>query len=87
MFYGELRAFGFRAHHVKQVYTYARAVVKAVKRSGGNKPVLRRLSARVDKYEYRLDLKRKTLVLKVHSNKEVKLKLLVPDDRAGKLRG
>ncbi|MEM1836020.1 MAG: hypothetical protein QXX86_06570, partial [Sulfolobales archaeon] len=26
MFYNELRKYGFRAHHVKQVYTYAKAV-------------------------------------------------------------
>ncbi|MEM1773255.1 MAG: hypothetical protein QXQ71_05495 [Desulfurococcaceae archaeon] len=35
MFYNELRKYGFRAHHVKQVYTYAKAVVKACKRNNG----------------------------------------------------
>ncbi|MEM4767578.1 MAG: transposase, partial [Ignisphaera sp.] len=56
MLYSELREFGFRAHHVKQIYTYAKAVVKAGKRSSRKKPVLRKLTARVDRYDYRLDL-------------------------------
>ncbi|MEM0326131.1 MAG: hypothetical protein QW733_03785 [Desulfurococcaceae archaeon] len=33
MFYSELRKHGFRAHHVKQIYVYAKAVVKACKRN------------------------------------------------------
>ncbi|MEM1983370.1 MAG: hypothetical protein QW596_00265 [Sulfolobales archaeon] len=35
MFYSELRELGFRAHHVKQVYTYAKAIVKACKQNSG----------------------------------------------------
>ncbi|MEM3976202.1 MAG: transposase, partial [Desulfurococcaceae archaeon] len=45
MFYSKLRELGFRAHHVKQIYVYAKAVVKATKQNGGKKPVLRKLSA------------------------------------------
>jgi len=67
MFYSELRELGFRAHHVKQVYTYAKAVVRASKQNGGKKPVLRRLTARVDRYDYRLDLNDRTLILKIHN--------------------
>lgn len=52
MFYSELRRYSLRAGHVEQVYVYARTVVRV----GGRKPVLRRLTARVDKYDYRLDL-------------------------------
>jgi len=48
MFYSELKRYGFRAHHVKQIYVYAKAVVKSSKRNGGKKPVLRRLTARID---------------------------------------
>ncbi|MEM2006920.1 MAG: hypothetical protein QW154_04730 [Sulfolobales archaeon] len=48
MFYSELKELGFRAHHVKQIYVYAKAVVKASKQNGGRKPVLRRLTARID---------------------------------------
>ncbi|MEM4518689.1 MAG: hypothetical protein QXH46_05035, partial [Sulfolobales archaeon] len=65
MFYSELMRYGFRAHHVKQVYTYAKAVVRASRQNGGRKPVLRRLTARVDRYDYRLDLESRTLTLKI----------------------
>ncbi|MEM4018415.1 MAG: zinc ribbon domain-containing protein, partial [Sulfolobales archaeon] len=87
MFYGELRKHGFRAHHVKQIYVYAKAVVKACKRNNGRKPVLRRLTARIDRYDYRLDLENGTLVLKIHGNREVKLRLLSSNERIEKFRG
>ncbi|MEM4694919.1 MAG: transposase, partial [Ignisphaera sp.] len=75
MFYGELRKHGFRAHHVKQIYIYAKAVVKSSKQNNGRKPVLRKLSARIDRYDYRLNLENRTLILKLHEDKEIKLKL------------
>ncbi|MEM3228747.1 MAG: IS200/IS605 family accessory protein TnpB-related protein [Fervidicoccaceae archaeon] len=86
MFYGELRRCGFRAHHVKQIYVYAKAIAKASKKNGGKKPVLRRLTARVDKYDYRLDLENRILILKIHENREVKLKLLTSSERVEKFR-
>ncbi len=41
MFYKILREQGFRAHQCKQIYKYARE-------NGGKKPVLRKLSARLE---------------------------------------
>ncbi|MEM2407203.1 MAG: hypothetical protein QXM26_07075, partial [Sulfolobales archaeon] len=87
MFYSELRNRGFRAHHVKQIYVYAKAVVRASRQNGGRKPVLRRLTARVDKYDYKLDLKDRTLILKIHNGREVKLRLLTSNERVEKFRG
>jgi hypothetical protein len=52
--------------------------------NGGRKPVLRRLSARVDKYDYKLDLDNMTLTLKLHSDYEAKLKAMY---LVGVLRG
>ncbi|MEM1694930.1 MAG: RNA-guided endonuclease TnpB family protein [Ignisphaera sp.] len=86
MFYSELRKLGFRAHHVKQIYVYAKTVVKARKRNNGRKPVLRRLTARIDRYDYKLDLENGTLVLKIHGNREVKLRLLTSTDRIEKYK-
>ncbi|MEM4784146.1 MAG: zinc ribbon domain-containing protein [Sulfolobales archaeon] len=86
MFYNELRKHGFRAHHAKQIYIYAKAVVKACKRNNGRKPVLRRLTARMDKYDYKLDLESRTLVLKLHGDREVKLKLSTSTERVEKFR-
>ncbi|MEM4489700.1 MAG: zinc ribbon domain-containing protein [Desulfurococcaceae archaeon] len=86
MFYNELRTHGFRAHHVKQIYVYAKAVVKACKRNNGRKPVLRKLTARLDKYDYKLNLDDRTLILKLHGGKEVKLKLLTSTERVEKFR-
>ena len=87
MFYGKLRVFGFRAHHAKQIYTYAKSIVVSAKSSGGKKPVLRRLSARIDKYDYKLDLDTMSLTLKLHSDNEFRLKLLAPKERVEKFRG
>jgi len=86
MFYEELRKLGFRAHHVKEIYVYAKSVVVSARANGGKKPVLRKLTARVDKYDYRLNLENRVLVLKLHSNYEVELKLLAPRERVEKFR-
>ncbi len=56
MFYKVLREQGFRAHQAKQIYKYARAIVKSVKDNGVRKPILKKLSARLDKYDTRVDL-------------------------------
>jgi len=86
-FYEELRKLGLRAHHVKQVYTYAKSIVDSAKSNGGKKPVLRKLTARVDRYDYKLDLDSMTLALKLHNNHEVRLKLLAPRERVEKFGG
>ena len=87
MFYEKLRMLGFRAHHVKQIYTYSQSIVVSAESNSGKKPVLKRLAARVDKYDYRLDLDTMTLVLELHNNYEVRLKLLEPGKRVEKYRG
>ena len=80
-FYYELRSRGFRAHHVKQIYCCARSIVKASKKAHGSKPVLRKLSVRIDKYDYKLSLEGQELVVKVLNGKEVKVKLIAPKER------
>lgn len=64
-----------------------KAVVKACKRSGGRKPVLRRLIARIDRYDYKLNIENRTLTLKIHNGREIKLKLLTSIERIKKFRG
>jgi len=86
LFYNDLVRLGFRAHHAKEIYVYAKSLVKSAKSNGGRKPVLRRLSARIDKYDYKLDLETMTLTLKLHNGYEAKLKLLAPIGRANKFR-
>jgi len=76
LFYNDLVSLGLRAHHAKEVYLYAKSLVDSARGSGGRKPVLRRLSARIDRYDYRLDLGNTTLTLKLHSGYEVKLRLV-----------
>ena len=87
MFYDELRKSGLRAHHVKQVYSYAKAIIKSAKKNSGKKPVLRRLTARIDKYDYKLELESKTLIVKLHKGYETKLKLLASEERIEKFLG
>ncbi|MEM2234187.1 MAG: RNA-guided endonuclease TnpB family protein [Desulfurococcaceae archaeon] len=86
MFYSELKRYGFRAHHVKQVYINAKAVVRVSKQNGGRKPVLRKLTARIDRYDYRIDLENRTLILKLHGDREVKLRLLTSSKRIEKYK-
>lgn len=86
-FYGKLRKLGFRAHHVKQIYIYAKSIVESAKSNGGKKPALRKLTARIDRYDYRLELDTMSLTLKLHSDYEFRLKLLAPRERVEKYRG
>jgi putative transposase len=78
---------GFRAHHAKEIYIYAKSLVDSARGNGGRKPVLRKLSARIDKYDYKLDLDNMTLTLKLHHVHGVKLKLITSRDRVEKFRG
>ncbi|WP_276814768.1 hypothetical protein [Desulfurococcus amylolyticus] len=73
MFYKELRVYGFRAHHAKHVYSYARAIVKSARKRNSKKPILRKLTARIDRYDYKLDLESRTLILKLHNGYEARL--------------
>jgi putative transposase len=61
--------------------------VESARGNGGRKPVLRRLSARVDRYDYRLDLDSMTLTLKLHNGYEVKLRLVTSRERVERFRG
>jgi len=84
LFYSDLVRLGFRAHHAKEIYVYAKSIVESAKSNGGRKPVLRKLSARVDKYDYKLDPDDMALTLKLHSGNEVKLRLVTPRERLGR---
>jgi putative transposase len=87
LFYSDLVSMGFRAHHAKEIYVYAKSLVDSARSNSGRKPVLRKLSARVDKYDYRLDLDNMLLTLKLHNGYEVKLKLITPKERVEKFKG
>jgi putative transposase len=86
LFYNDLVSMGFRAHHAKEIYVYARSVIDSAKSNNGEKPVLRKLSVRVDKYDYRLDLDNMTLTLKLHHVHGVKLKLITSRERVEKFK-
>jgi putative transposase len=74
-YYSRLRGLGFRAHHVSEIYRRAREVVGSTKKSGGSKPVLRRLTARIHPLDYKLDLSTKTVKVAVLHDRWVELKL------------
>jgi putative transposase len=75
MFYKVLRNQGFRAHQCKQIYKHALSMVKSAKRNGGKKPVLRKLSVRLDKYDAKIDLENQVVIVKLRS-RIFKIKLL-----------
>jgi putative transposase len=86
LFYNDLVALGFRAHHAKEIYVYAKSLVESAKSRNGRKPNLRKLTARIDKYDYKLNLNNMTLTIKLHNDHEVKLKLLTPKVRVEKYK-
>jgi len=75
VFYEKLRRLGFRAHHVSEIYKRAREVVEATKKNKGSKPVLRRLTARISTYDYRIDFNTKTFRVAVLNGQRVELNL------------
>ncbi len=79
MFYKQLRQQGFRAHQAKQIYKYALSIVKSAKNNGGRKPVLRKLSARLDKYDAKVDLENQLVKVKLR-NRAFRIKLLHSKD-------
>ena len=81
LFYSNLVSMGFRAHHAKEIYIYAESLVGSARGNGGRKPILRKLSARVDRYDYRLDLDNMVLTLKLHNSYEARLKLVSSGER------
>jgi putative transposase len=87
LFYSDLMRLGFRAHHAKEIYVYAESLVESARGNGGRKPILRKLSARVDKYDYRLYLDNMVLTLKLHNGYETKLRLVASRERVEKFRG
>ena len=87
LFYSDLVKLGLRAHHAREVYVCARSLVDSARGNGGRKPVLRRLSARVDRYDYKLDLDSTTLTLKLHSNYEARLRLVTSKGRVERFGG
>ncbi|MEM0035402.1 MAG: RNA-guided endonuclease TnpB family protein [Desulfurococcus sp.] len=74
MFYQMLREYGFRAHVARNIYSYALALVKAAKNSNGDKPSVRKLSARLDYQDARVELD-KGVVKVVLRNKHYILRL------------
>jgi len=87
LFYSNLVSMGFRAHHAKEIYIYAESLVESARGNGGRKPILRKLSARIDRYDYKLDLDNMVLTLKLHNGYEAKLKLVSSKERVEKFRG
>ena len=75
-FYHVLRGQGFRGRHCSMIINRAREVLKSVKSNRGSKPVLRRLTARDDRYDFRFDADRLVLRLPVLDGGWVELVLM-----------
>ena len=75
-FYRILRKQGFRAHHCHKIERRAREIVKATKKNKGSKPILRKLTARLDSQDYRLDIESKVLRVAVLNSEWIELKLI-----------
>ncbi len=76
MFYKTLReCYGFRAHVAKQLYRYALALVKATKSNGGSKPIIKKMSVRLDRYDARIDLENMVVEIVIRE-KRYRLRIL-----------
>ena len=56
LLYPVLKSYGFRAHVTRNIYSTALALVKSARQSKGAKPIVRRLSVRLDYQDARVDL-------------------------------
>ena len=56
LLYPMLRSYGFRAHVARNIYTTAIALVKSTKEINGSKPVIKKLSIRLDYQDGRVDI-------------------------------
>jgi len=56
LLYPLLKSYGFRAHVVRNIYSTALALVKSAKQSKSSKPIVKRLSARLDYQDARVDV-------------------------------
>jgi putative transposase len=75
MFYNRLVKYGFRAHHVSEIYRRAKEVVESTRKNNGSKPILRKLTASIHTLDYKIDLDKKTIKMAVLHDKWVELKL------------
>ena len=56
LFYPMLREYGFRAHVARNIYNYALALVESAKNNNGDKPRIRRSTARLDYQDAKVEL-------------------------------
>jgi len=75
MFYCRLVKYGFRAHHVSEIYKRAREVVESTRKNNGSRPLLKKLTARIHTLDYKIDLDKKIIKIAVLHDKWVELKL------------
>ncbi len=56
LFYSMLRSYGFRAHVARNIYSTALALVKSAKKNNGSEPVVKKVSARLDYQNARVEI-------------------------------
>jgi len=79
-YYKLLRGKGFRAHHCHKIERRAREIVASLRTKEKNgekvsKPILRRLTIRIDNYDYKLDINNMVVRLYIHNGQIIKLYL------------
>jgi len=86
LFYSVLRSYGFRAHVARNIYSIALALVKSAKENGGRKPVIKKMCARLDYQDGRVDLGNE-VVRVILRNKWYSLKLVHRKEYIERFRG
>jgi len=86
MFYNMLRGYGFRAHVARNIYSTAIALVESARSNGGSRPVIRRLSARLDHQDARVDLGSRTVRI-ILRDRWFTLRIMHRDEYVERFRG
>ena len=56
LLYPVLRSYGLRAHVARNIYSITLALIKSAKRNNGSKPVVKKMTARLDYQDARVDI-------------------------------
>jgi len=75
LLYPMLRSYGFRAHVARNIYSTALTLVKSAKENNGSRPVVKKMSVRLDYQDARVDLD-KEVVRVILRDKWYSLKLI-----------
>ncbi len=65
LFYPMLRSYGLRAHVARNIYDTALALIRSARESNGGKPIVKKMTARLDHQDARVDVDRGVVMIAI----------------------